>query len=76
MSGRLHHDNNPVLRWCASNIVARKDENLNMAPDKRRSADKIDWMITLIMSIGLIVANSEDNEDEDIEAAFQDVLII
>ena len=76
MSGRLHHDNNPVLRWCASNIVARKDENLNMAPDKRRSADKIDWMITLIMSIGLIVANSEDNDDEDIEAAFQDVLII
>ena len=47
-----------------------------MAPDKRRSAEKIDWMITLIMSIGLIVANSEDNDDEDIEAAFQDVLII
>ncbi len=54
-SGALRHGGNPVLTWNAANLVARRDGNLNMAPDKKRSADKIDGIVALIMAFGLAV---------------------
>lgn len=51
-SGQLCHGEDPVLRWNAANVVARRDQNMNMAPDRKRSADKIDGMCALLMSIG------------------------
>lgn len=53
ISNQLRHGGDPVLGWCASNIVARRDVNLNMAPDKRKSADKIDDITALLMSFGI-----------------------
>lgn len=53
IGGNLAHGGDPVLGWCASNLIARKDQNLNMAPDKKRSADKIDDMAALLMAIGV-----------------------
>lgn len=50
---RLVHGSNPVLNWNAANIVARRDVNMNMAPDRKRSSDKIDGMVALIMAIGI-----------------------
>lgn len=47
----LVHGADPVLAWNASNLVARKDVNLNMAPDKKRSPDKIDDMCALLMTM-------------------------
>jgi phage terminase large subunit-like protein len=52
LDGRLNHGGDPVLTWCAANIVTRLDANLNMAPDKKRSADKIDDMVALLMAFG------------------------
>lgn len=52
VSGQLSHGNDPVLNWCASNLVARRDVNMNTAPDKRRAADKIDDIVALLMGIG------------------------
>jgi phage terminase large subunit-like protein len=57
MSGDLAHGGDPVLNWCASNLVARRDVNLNMAPDKKVSADKIDDMVALIMAVGVMMVN-------------------
>jgi len=54
-SGKLQHGADPVLAWCASNIIARTDANMNMAPDKKRSPDKIDDMSALLMAMGLCV---------------------
>jgi phage terminase large subunit-like protein len=48
----LRHGGNPVLSWNAANLVARRDANMNMAPDKKRSADKIDGMVALLMAFG------------------------
>lgn len=62
ISGRLVHDGDPVLAWNASNLVARRDVNLNMAPDKRKSPDKIDDMAALLMAIGVSIAPAEDDE--------------
>lgn len=55
MSGKLAHGGDPVLNWCASNVVARRDVNLNMAPDRKNSADKIDDMSALLMAVGISI---------------------
>lgn len=53
IGGKLAHGGDSVLNWCASNLVARRDANLNMAPDRSRSADKIDDMAALLMAVGV-----------------------
>lgn len=57
----LNHGGNPVLQWNAGNIVPRYDVNLNMAPDKKRSADKIDGMCALLMCFGLAIIDLGDD---------------
>lgn len=68
MAGNLAHGGDPVLGWCASNLVARRDANMNMAPDKKHSADKIDDMAALLMAIG--VSMGEQNDAVVIEQGF------
>jgi phage terminase large subunit-like protein len=50
--GNLNHGGNPVLTWNAANLVPRRDANMNMAPDRKRSAEKIDGMVALLMAFG------------------------
>ncbi len=57
--GNLRHGGDPVLAWCASNVVPRYDANLTMAPDKKRAPEKIDDMCALLMAIGRIVGEPE-----------------
>lgn len=59
MNGRLRHGGDPVLQWCAANVVPTTDANMNMKPDKKRSADKIDGMTALLMCFGLAEAHIE-----------------
>jgi phage terminase large subunit-like protein len=61
LQGALHHGGDPVLNWCAANVVPRYDDNLNMAPDRKKSADKIDDMVALFMGIGVMVGEDEPN---------------
>jgi phage terminase large subunit-like protein len=49
------YNEDPVLNWCASNLVARTDVNMNMAPDKKKAMDKIDDMVALLMAIGTML---------------------
>lgn len=63
ISGRLCHGNDPVLNWCAANLVSRQDVNNNHQPDKNRSGDKIDDMVALIMACGICAADHEEAED-------------
>lgn len=53
MAGKLHHGGDPVLQWNAANLVVRRDANMNMAPDRKRSADKIDGIVSLLMAFGV-----------------------
>lgn len=52
VSGNFCHGNDPILNWNASNLIARTDQNMNTAPDKKKSADKIDDMVALLMAVG------------------------
>jgi phage terminase large subunit-like protein len=61
ISGNLRHGGDPVLLWNAANLVPRTDGNLNLAPDKKRSADKIDGMSALIMCFGLAALDDSDD---------------
>ncbi len=56
----LDHGGDPVLTWMASNIVARKDVNENMAPDKKNSSEKIDGIVAAIMGLGRAMVYKSD----------------
>jgi phage terminase large subunit-like protein len=55
IGGNVAHEGDPVLQWCAANLVPRYDANMNGSPDRKRSADKIDDMAALLMSVGRLV---------------------
>ncbi len=53
VSRTLVHDGNPVLRWMASNMVVRLDDNANLKPDKAKSSEKIDGIVALIIAMSV-----------------------
>jgi len=53
LGGELCHGGNPVLRWNANNLAAKKDASDNIRPDKEHSWEKIDGMVAAIMSVGM-----------------------
>lgn len=65
-AGRLRHGGNPVLTWNAANLVPRRDVNLNLAPDRKRSADKIDGFVSLLMCFGLAAVDDQTSFDRAI----------
>lgn len=71
--GNFRHGGDPVLTWCASNLVARTDQNMNTAPDKKKSADKIDDMTALLMAIGQI---TNQPQEEDLDSFLNDPLVL
>jgi len=60
IGGKLNHGGDPVLAWCASNLVARTDVNMNTAPDKKKSVEKIDDMVALLMGIGTSIGDEPE----------------
>lgn len=61
---KLRHGGNPVLRWNASNVVAKSDSNQNQKPDKDKSQDKIDGFCALLMGLGLAIQGAGENQTE------------
>jgi phage terminase large subunit-like protein len=53
-AGRVHHDGNPVMTWCISNVVAREDANENVFPRKEREESKIDCVTALLDALSVI----------------------
>jgi phage terminase large subunit-like protein len=47
-AGLLDHGGHPVLRWMAQNALVRFDRNMNFAPDKAASREKIDGIAAAI----------------------------
>ncbi len=66
ISGKFAHGGDPVLTWCAANVIPRYDQNMNAAPDKKRAPDKMDDMTALLMAIGV----SQGTESETLSQAF------
>lgn len=59
---KLAHLGNPVLTWCASNLVVKEDEAGNIKPDKSKKTEKIDGIVAAIMAIGLAQTAPAESE--------------
>lgn len=62
MSGKLHHGDNPVLRWMASNVALYEDSGGRVRPDKKRSSEKIDGIVAAIIAVGRAAAGPAPEE--------------
>ena len=53
LSGRIHHDGDPVLSWAISNVEVKPDHNDNIYPRKAKNQEKnkIDPAVALWMAI-------------------------
>ena len=52
INGTLLHDDNPVMRWMASNVAAEQRGGL-IKPSKDKSTEKIDGITALTMALGV-----------------------
>jgi len=57
----LRHGGHPVLKWNAANAMAERDAAGNVKPSKKKSGDKIDGIVALVMALGL-AAKAEARE--------------
>jgi phage terminase large subunit-like protein len=55
LDGKLRHTGHPVMRWMIDNLVGETDASENVKPSKKKSTEKIDGCVALIMALdGLI----------------------
>lgn len=60
----LAHGGHPVLKWMADNAAAEQDAAGNVKPSKRKSKDRIDGIVALVMSLGRALIRPEESEIE------------
>jgi len=58
-SRKLIHPANPVMDWCAGNVVVSADASGNIRPVKNKSREKIDPIVAAIMALGRIIADPD-----------------
>jgi phage terminase large subunit-like protein len=51
LSGKILHGGHPVLRWMAGNVSLEQDAADNWKPSKKKSRERIDGIVALIMAI-------------------------
>jgi phage terminase large subunit-like protein len=54
---RIRHDGNPVLRWCISNMVTKKDAGGAIMPDKAKSRERIDGGMALVTGLSRTIVH-------------------
>jgi len=57
---RYRHDGNPVLRWNVDNTYVKQDEAENLKPDKKKSTQRIDGAVALIMALDRAIRHADD----------------
>ncbi|MED6318304.1 MAG: terminase TerL endonuclease subunit [Pseudomonadota bacterium] len=75
-SKRVHHDGNPILRWCMGNVTVKKDANDNIFPRKESDASKIDGAVAAIIATNRAQYYDEtgDLPSQDFETQLGDYL--
>jgi phage terminase large subunit-like protein len=57
LEGAIVHNDNPVLKWMASNVAVLQDPAGNVKTNKDKSSEKIDGIVAAIMAIGLMTVD-------------------
>lgn len=54
MSGRFHHDGNPIMTWCVGNVIGKNIPGNDdiVRPIKQGNDNKIDGAVAAIMAVG------------------------
>ncbi|HEM5420868.1 terminase large subunit [Streptococcus suis] len=60
MEGKIQHGGHPVLKWMGQNVVMRQDPAGNIKPDKEKSVEKIDGIVSLIMGLDRCIRHQTD----------------
>ena len=63
-SGRFHHDGNPIMTWCISNVIGKYLPGSDdvVRPIKQGDDNKIDGAVALMMAIGRLMLKRDDDE--------------
>lgn len=56
----LNYNNNPILKWCLSNMSIKADENDNIRPIKEHQRQRIDGAVSLIDAMVIYYQNKID----------------
>lgn len=64
-SGRFHHDGNPIMTWCISNVIEKNLPGNDdvVRPIRQGKDNKIDGAVTLIMAVGQAMSPPEHKAD-------------
>ena len=60
-SGKIIIDNNPITRWCFSNVSLKYDHNENCKPVKQQDMQKIDGVIAMLEALGTYLETPQYN---------------
>ena len=65
VSGRFHHDGNPIMTWCISNVIGKHIPGGDdvVRPIKQGNHNKIDGAVALIMAIGRAMIADQSSAD-------------
>lgn len=57
---KINYNNNPILKWCLSNISIKTDDNDNIRPVKNKSRARIDGAVSLIDAYVIFYNNKQE----------------
>ena len=57
---KINYNNNPILKWCLSNMSIKQDENENIRPVKEKSRQRIDGAVSLIDAYCIYVEKQQE----------------
>jgi phage terminase large subunit-like protein len=61
-AGRIHHDGNPIMNWCISNVIVHEYKSERKMPDKQDNDSKIDGASALFNVLARAVVPEEKEE--------------
>lgn len=62
LSGKLVHDDNPILNWAMGNVTLDMDAAGNIKPDKQKSENKIDPVAALVCAFARYAGTLQEIE--------------
>ena len=65
--GEIEHDGNTCMSFCVGNVVLDTDANGNIKPNKKRSADKIDGVASLVDALAYFTKSTDNPQERVID---------
>lgn len=60
LSEELRHGGHPVLNWMMGNVMIDQDREGHQKPSKRKSTERIDGVVALVMAIGGVMTHKDE----------------